>query len=62
MIHVLVWAVFALAIFYYQPVISDVEMPYQFWIKQTAELSLLVIAFYLNSALLVPRLLLRNRS
>jgi sensor histidine kinase YesM len=61
MIHVLVWAVFALAIFYYQPVVSDVQMPYQFWIKQTAELSLLVIAFYLNSALLVPRLLLKNR-
>ena len=61
MIHVMVWAVFALAIFYCQPVVSDAEMPYQFWIKQTAELSLLVIAFYLNSALLVPRLLLRNR-
>src|SRR5437868_6010903 len=61
MIHVLVWAVFALAIFYYQPIVSDAEMPYQFWVKQTAELSLLVIAFYFNSALLVPRLLLRNR-
>ena len=60
MIHVLVWAVFGLAIFYYQPVISDFEIPYQFWIKQTVELSLLVIAFYLNSAVLVPRLLLKN--
>lgn len=60
MIHILVWAVFSLAIFYYQPVISDFEIPYQFWIKQTAELGLLVIAFYLNAALLVPRLLLRN--
>jgi len=60
MTHVLVWAVFALAIFYYQPIISDIEIPYQFWIKQTVELSLLVIAFYLNSSVLVPRLLLRN--
>ena len=60
MIHVLAWAVFALAIFYYQPVISDFEIPFQFWIKQTIELSLLVITFYLNSAVLVPRLLLRN--
>ncbi len=60
MIHILVWAVFALAIFYYQPVISDIEIPYQFWIKQTAALSLLVIIFYLNSSVLVPRLLLKN--
>lgn len=60
MIHVLVWAVFGLAIFYYQPVISDIEVPYQFWIKQTIALSLLVIAFYLNSAVLVPRFLLKN--
>src|ERR1041384_3460415 len=60
MVHVLVWAVFGLAIFYYQPVISDFEIPFQFWIKQTVELSLLVITFYLNSAVLVPRLLLKN--
>ncbi|HEV8508639.1 MAG TPA: histidine kinase [Chitinophagaceae bacterium] len=60
MIHVLVWAVFGLAIFYYQPVLSNFEIPYQFWIKQTLELSLLVITFYLNAFVLVPRLLLRN--
>jgi sensor histidine kinase YesM len=58
--HVLVWAVFGLAIFYYQPVISDFEIPSQFWVKQTVELSLLVITFYLNAFVLVPRLLLRN--
>jgi len=60
MVHALVWAVFGLAFFYYQPVISDFEIPYQFWIKQTLELSLLVITFYLNSFVLVPRFLLRN--
>jgi len=60
MIHILVWSVFGLAIFYYQPVISDFEIPYQFWIKQTVELSLLVLAFYLNSFVIVPRFLLRN--
>jgi len=60
MVHVLVWAVFGLAIFYYQPVISDFEIPYQFCIKQTVELSLLIITFYFNAAVLVPRFLLRN--
>jgi sensor histidine kinase YesM len=60
MTHILVWAVFGLAIFYYQPVLSDFEIPIRFWIKQTAELSLLVVIFYLNSFVLVPRLLLKN--
>ncbi len=60
-IHILVWAVFGLAIFYYQPVFSDFEVPYQYWVKQTVELSILVAIFYLNSSVLVPRLLLRNR-
>lgn len=60
MIHLLLWALFALAIFYYQPVISDFDIPYQFWVKQTLELSLLIITFYLNSFVLVPKLLLRN--
>lgn len=59
--HILAWAVFGLAIFYYQPVISDFEIPFQFWMKQTVELSLLIIIFYFNSLVLVPRLLLNNR-
>ncbi len=62
MIHVLAWTVFGLAIFYYQPLISDYEIPFQFWVKQTVELGLLVTIFYLNSFVLVPRLLLRNHS
>ncbi|MES1221687.1 MAG: histidine kinase [Bacteroidota bacterium] len=61
-IHILVWAVFGLAIFYYQPVISDFEIPYEFWIKQTIELFLLIIIFYLNLLVLVPRFLLRNHA
>jgi hypothetical protein len=61
MIHVLVWAVFGLAIFYYQPVISDFEIPYLFWVKQTAELSLLVIVFYMNAFVLVPMFLFKGR-
>jgi sensor histidine kinase YesM len=62
MIHILVWAVLGLAIFYYQPFFSDLDIPYQFWIRQTVKLSLLVIAFYVNSLVLVPNLLLKNRT
>lgn len=59
--HVLVWTVFGLAIYYYQPILSDVEIPVQFWLKQTAALLLLVALFYLNTLLLVPALLLKGR-
>jgi len=62
LIHILVWGVFGLAIFFYQPFLSGVDIPYQFWIKQIFVLGLLVIAFYINSLVLVPRFLLRNRT
>ena len=62
MAHILVWAVFGLAIFYYQPFFSGIDIPYQFWIRQTIVLSLLVIAFYVNSSVLVPKFLLKNHT
>ncbi|MCW3119686.1 MAG: sensor histidine kinase [Chitinophagaceae bacterium] len=57
----MVWAVFGLY-FYRQLFFSDADIPYQYWIKQTVTLSLLVTAFYLNSFLLVPRFLLKNHA
>ena len=62
LIHILVWAVFGLAIFYYQPFFSGIDIPFQFWIRQTVTLSLLVIAFYVNATVLVPQILLKNRT
>src|SRR5579872_1139310 len=61
MTHVLAWGVFALAIFLYRPILSAGEIPYPFWIRQTVTLILLVIAFYVNAAVLVPGFLLKNR-
>ncbi|MBS1528957.1 MAG: histidine kinase [Bacteroidetes bacterium] len=60
--HILVWAVLGLAIFYYQPFFSGIDIPYQFWIRQTVVLGLLVIAFYVNAFVLVPRFLLKNHT
>jgi len=60
-IHVMVWAVFGLY-FYRQLFIADADIPYQYWIKQTVTLSLLVTAFYFNSLVLVPRLLFKNHT
>jgi len=58
--HVLIWGVFGLAIFFYQPFFSGIDIPYQFWIRQITTLGLLVIAFYVNAFVLVPRFLLKN--
>ena len=62
LVHILVWGVFGLAIFFYQPFLSGIDIPYQFWIKQIIVLGLLVVAFYINSLVLVPRFLLKNHS
>jgi two-component system, LytTR family, sensor kinase len=61
LIQILIWIVFGLVLFFYQPFLSDIDIPYQFWIKQIIILSSLVAAFYINSQLLVPQFLLRNR-
>lgn len=60
MIHILVWSVFGLAIFFYLPLFSGINIHYRFWIRQIITLGLLVIAFYINAYVLVPRFLLKN--
>ncbi|TSJ44379.1 hypothetical protein FO440_09425 [Mucilaginibacter corticis] len=61
LIQILVWLVFALVLLFNLPLTSGMNVPYQFWIKQSVVLVMLVIAFYLNSMVLVPRFLLKNR-
>lgn len=62
LIHVLIWAVFGILLFFYQPLTWNVEFPYQFWIKQAIVFFLLVAAYYFNNRLLVPRFLLHDRT
>src|SRR6185312_4944354 len=62
MIHLLLWVVFGLVLFFYQPYLSNIDVPYQFWVKQVIILGMLVIAYYINSGILVPRFLLKNRT
>ena len=59
--HVLIWAVFGIAIFFYHPLFSGVDIPFQAWMTQSVTLSLLVIAFYVNAIILVPRYLLKKQ-
>ncbi|HTR28901.1 MAG TPA: sensor histidine kinase [Puia sp.] len=59
--HVLVWVVFGIGVFFYHPLFSDVEISREAWVRQTATLVLLAIAFYVNVLVLVPRLLLKHQ-
>jgi len=61
-IHLLMWSVFGLAVLFYQPLTGDIAMPYQLWIKQAIVLFMLATAFYINTEVLVPRLLLKNHT
>jgi two-component system, LytTR family, sensor kinase len=60
-IHILIWAVFGF-IYNIQPLTWNVVVPYQLWIKQTIILGIVIIAYYLNSFVLVPKFLLKNRN
>jgi len=58
--HILVWVVFGIAIFFYHPLFSGIDIPLQAWLTQALTLGLLVVAFYINAIILVPRFLLKN--
>jgi hypothetical protein len=61
LVHVLIWVVFALT-YFFQPSALNIPFPWQFWFKQGILLGLLVITYYINSLVLVPKLLLRNHN
>jgi len=60
LLHLLVWMLFAFILLFYQPLTWNIPLPYQFWIKQSGVLVMLVVVFYVNSNILVPRLLMKN--
>ncbi|HVX52109.1 MAG TPA: histidine kinase [Chitinophagaceae bacterium] len=60
--HILIWVVFGIAIFFYHPLFSGIDIPLQTLAAQIVTLFMLIAAFYLNASILVPRLLLKNRT
>ena len=60
-IHILIWGVFGL-IYNIQPLTWNITVPYQLWIKQSIIFGLVIMAYYLNSFVLVPQFLLKNRT
>jgi two-component system LytT family sensor kinase len=62
LLHILVWMLFAFILLFYHPLSWNIDLPFQFWIKQGFILLMLVIVFYLNSQIFVPQLLLKNKN
>lgn len=62
LLHVLVWMLFAFILLFYFPLSWNIVLPFQFWIKQGFVLAVLVTIFYLNGNILVPQLLLKNKT
>jgi two-component system LytT family sensor kinase len=62
LLHLLVWMLFAFILLFYQPLTWNIALPYQFWIKQSGVLLMLVVVFYINSNILVPQLLMKNNN
>ncbi len=59
LVHLLV--LLGLLLLLCQPLVWDIKLPPQFWIKQGLIFALWVGLFYLNIGILVPRLLFQNR-
>ena len=62
LLHVLLWTLFAFILLVYLPFSWNISFPFQFWVKQGVILTILVVVFYFNSYVLVPRLLLKNKN
>jgi two-component system LytT family sensor kinase len=60
LIHILIWTVIAVVLFIYQPLSWNIAIPIQLWIKQAIVLALLIISYYVNAYIFVPRFLLQN--
>ncbi|HMI02783.1 MAG TPA: sensor histidine kinase [Pedobacter sp.] len=61
LLHVFSWMLFAFVLFFHQPLSWNITVPFQFWIKQGCILIMLIVVFYVNSKILVPQLLLKNK-
>ncbi|WP_462266744.1 sensor histidine kinase [Mucilaginibacter sp.] len=60
-IQLLLWLCFGSALFLSQPLSWGIHIPTAFWVKQGLTVVLLIVAYYINSRLLVPQLLLKNK-
>lgn len=61
-VQVLLWGLFGSLLLLYGPLTWDITVPQEFWIKQGVVFSSLVIIYYFNVGMLVPKLLFAGRT
>ena len=59
--HLFFWLILALGVLYNHPTDWGTNIPMSFWVRQTILLVILIIVFYVNLYLLIPRMLFRNK-
>jgi two-component system LytT family sensor kinase len=61
-VHFLLWGFLVLVLLMYPPIAgAPGSLPVEFWIKQILHILLMIAVFYFNSAVLVPKLLVKNK-
>lgn len=59
---VLLWALLGFVLLTYTPLTWNIVLPREFWIKQIFQYVILILLFYLNMYIIVPRLLLKHNT
>lgn len=62
LVHIFSWMLFTFVLLFNQPLSWNITVPPEFWIKQACVLVMLIAIFYINSEVLVPHLLLKNKT
>lgn len=62
LLHIFSWLLFAFVLLFHQPLSWSITVPPEFWVKQACILAMLIVIFYVNSEILVPQLLLKNKT
>ncbi|MBD1392970.1 sensor histidine kinase [Mucilaginibacter glaciei] len=62
LIQILIWIVLGVVLLFYQPFLRNIDVPYQFWVKQNIVFVMLIASYYLNAYVLVPQLLLKKKT
>ena len=65
LVHILGWIMLCVVLLILSPLswrMGEVELPVQFWWKQIFLISLLILIFYSNSEIIVPKILLKGKN
>lgn len=61
LVHLFFWLILSIGVLYNHPSDWGAKIPRSFWIRQTVLFGILIIVFYINLYLLIPRFLFRGK-